>query len=294
MEATRSHLSTRTAWLLISLLLSAEVFAGSPVWQVERDGRRLFLAGSIHLLRYADYPLPAAFDIAYARSDMLVFESDTDAGVEPEFVQSWQQASMLPSGQQLDQLLSTPVRDQLFEWLEQRALNREHLLRLRPATAALTLTLMELKQLGVTPDGVDRHYLRRSRKEQKAVAFLETLQQQIEFMRVLNLEQPDQIILNTLDEIGQIETQFDLMVTSWRGGDIDALDRLLVEPMRQAFPLIHQRILVERNADWMPQIINYMETPETELVIVGSAHLVGAAGLLEKLSRGGYKLKQLE
>src|SRR6187402_591110 len=43
--------------------------AASPVWKVTRaEGGMLYLGGSIHALRKADYPLPAAFDNALAKS----------------------------------------------------------------------------------------------------------------------------------------------------------------------------------------------------------------------------------
>src|SRR5262245_36398242 len=46
----------------------------SSVWSVEKDGHKLHIGGTIHLLREEDYPLPDVFEQAYAESKKLVFE----------------------------------------------------------------------------------------------------------------------------------------------------------------------------------------------------------------------------
>ena len=47
------------------IFITQSVFAASPVWLVESGQNRLFLAGTIHVLRASDYPLPEAFETAY-------------------------------------------------------------------------------------------------------------------------------------------------------------------------------------------------------------------------------------
>jgi hypothetical protein len=238
--------------------------------------------------------LPAAFERAYAQSDLVVLESDISASVKPEFQQRLSQASRLPAEQRLDQLLSPPVWQRLLERLEQHAIDRNALTQLRPSMAAMTLTLVELRQLGVNLGGVDLHFSQRAQADGKTLQFLETLEQQLGFLSALDQENPDEIMLQTLDEITQMETLFDLIITHWRSGQRDDMERLLVTPMRRAFPRIHQQILVERNHAWLPQLVDFLESPGTELVIVGSAHLVGDEGLLNRLAESGYRLTQLE
>lgn len=50
---------------LCLLLISQKASAQSSVWKVEKNGRQIYLGGTIHLLTKADYPLPGEFDLAY-------------------------------------------------------------------------------------------------------------------------------------------------------------------------------------------------------------------------------------
>jgi uncharacterized protein YbaP (TraB family) len=55
------------AWLFVSCASSAPALneSKSSVWEISKDGKTLFLGGSIHLLREQDLPLPFAFDVKF-------------------------------------------------------------------------------------------------------------------------------------------------------------------------------------------------------------------------------------
>ena len=65
-------------------------YAASSVWQVSKGENSVFIGGTIHVLSDADYPLPAAFEHAYSKSPILVFEADMAKMKTPAF-----QAAML-------------------------------------------------------------------------------------------------------------------------------------------------------------------------------------------------------
>ena len=66
--------------LLFSLALFAviAVNAQTSVWKVTGKGTTMYLAGTIHLLRPSDFPLPAQFDSAYAHSATIALETNSD------------------------------------------------------------------------------------------------------------------------------------------------------------------------------------------------------------------------
>ena len=51
---------------------------GSSVWKISKDGKTLFLGGSVHVLREKDFPLPQEFDQAFERADILVLEANVE------------------------------------------------------------------------------------------------------------------------------------------------------------------------------------------------------------------------
>jgi uncharacterized protein YbaP (TraB family) len=56
---------------------------------------------------------------------------------------------------------------------------------------------------------------------------------------------------------------------------------------------MYQRLLVERNKNWMPKIEALFTRRGRALVVVGAAHLVGPDGLLAMLKAKGYTVEQL-
>ncbi len=56
---------------------------------------------------------------------------------------------------------------------------------------------------------------------------------------------------------------------------------------------MYQRLLVERNKNWMPKIEALFTRRGRALVVVGAAHLVGPDGLLAMLRSKGYIVEQL-
>jgi uncharacterized protein YbaP (TraB family) len=61
----------------------------------------------------------------------------------------------------------------------------------------------------------------------------------------------------------------------------------------QSEPQLYQRLLVERNKNWMPKLEALFARRSRALVVVGAAHLVGPDGLLAMLRSKGYKVEQL-
>jgi uncharacterized protein YbaP (TraB family) len=57
-------------------------------------------------------------------------------------------------------------------------------------------------------------------------------------------------------------------------------------------PLMYQRLLVERNRNWMPKIEALFARRGKTLVVVGAAHLLGPDGLIAMLKAKGYTVEQ--
>lgn len=275
-------------------LLSASLQAASPVWKIESGHNSLFIAGTIHILRATDFPLPGALDKAYRQSKRLVFETDIGQTQTADFSRQLMRALTLPPDQTLEQILSSSTLKRLRLQLQQQGMNFDALKHFKPSMIAMSLTLNELKRLGIGETGVDVFYFKRAQQDQKPVSGLETPQQQLAFLALMGEGAEDDMILQTLDEIDQLHSEFPQMIESWKHGDAGKMEKQFVEPMRQQFASIYQQLLVKRNQAWIPQIEDMLKTPPTEMVLVGSAHLLGPDGLLTQLEKAGYKITQLD
>ena len=275
------------------IFITQPVFAASPVWLVESGQNRLFLAGTIHVLRASDYPLPEAFETAYKQSQVLAFETDIGETASPAFQLQLMQAVTLGPEQTLQDFLSPQTYAKLETHFNANKLSIKQFARFKPSMVAMTLTLLELKKLGAGERGVDQDYFDKAQRDNKKAIALETLQQQINFIANMGKGQEDLMIQQTLEDIDSLSIQFPSMVKSWRKGDIKQLEELFVKPMKEEFETLYQELLVQRNLNWLPQIFDYMKTPQTEMVLVGSAHLIGEDGLIKHLKQAGYQVTQL-
>lgn len=157
--------SRRLAWNLFALALLAFTFtaqADSPVWKISRGDHQLYLGGTIHLLGPGDYPLPAAFGIAYDRAAVLVLETDMQAIESPAFQQAMQQALTYPDTTSLRDVLKPETWLLLKERLAEYGVPVESMQRARPGMVVITLSMLELKRLGVAGAGVDAIYAKRA------------------------------------------------------------------------------------------------------------------------------------
>jgi len=159
---------------------------------------------------------------------------------------------------------------------------------------SMTLTLLELDKLGVGSFGVDQFYYNQARRDRKTTLELESAQQQIEFLASMGEGQEDLMIEQTLEDIDTLAEQFSVMIKSWREGDIAQLEALFIEPMKNEFNAVYQQLLVQRNQNWMPQINALLKTADTEMVLVGCAHLIGEDGLVDQLRKAGLRVTQLD
>lgn len=283
----------RALAILIPLLAAAAASADSSVWVAERGGERVFLAGSVHVLRPADYPLPEEFAEAYRQADAVVLETDIERMESPELGRAMLERMRLPEDETLRGLLSAEAYAALQAFTAERGIALERLDHLKPAMVVLTLIGLELERLGVAAEGVDHHFNRRAREDGKPLGALERVEAQLDYLAAMGEGRESAFVLYSLRDLEQTDTLLGELIDAWRDGDLAALRRLYVTEMRVDFPDLYRNLLVRRNREWLPRIEAMFEEPGTELVLVGAAHLVGPEGLLELLERRGYEVSRL-
>ena len=76
----------RVALVLFILFTTSGVWAESSVWVARSSKATVYLAGSFHMLRASDYPLPAEFFRAYDDSRKIIFEVPPGEAESPEYM----------------------------------------------------------------------------------------------------------------------------------------------------------------------------------------------------------------
>ena len=98
-----------------------------------------------------------------------------------------------------------------------------------------------------------------------------------------------------LDDPKQAIQQMQDMHGWWRAGDVAKLDSELRAEMARKTPETYRLLDVERNNAWLPKVEARLKDSKADdtLVVVGSLHLLGDDGLVEKLRAKGYTVERV-
>ncbi|BBB26885.1 TraB/GumN family protein [Amphritea japonica] len=283
----------RVFTLVIVSFITTTANAGSSVWKITSADKTLYLGGTVHMLRQSDYPLPSQFNQAYAEADKLVFETDLAQLQNPGVQQRMQQAVRYADKGGLRQRVSPVLYQRIDKVWQQYGLPGDLLNGLRPSGVIITLTMLNLKQIGVDAQGIDDFFHSRAIRDGKPVGGMETADQQISFLGAMGEGDEERFMAMSLDELEQSGDFIDELIGAWRRGSLVDLDRLMVADMRRDFPEQYRTLLADRNEAWIPQIETMLKDQPVEFVLVGSGHLAGEDGLLRQLKQRGYRIELL-
>lgn len=281
------------AALVLVLLACSAALAASSVWQARKGDRIIYLGGTCHVLRDADYPLPAEYDRAYAAADLVVFETDIGRLGEPEIQQKLLAGAVYADGSTVDRHLSPKVYRELRAYCEKSGIPLELLGTLKPSLLVVTLTMLELKKLGVTSQGVDQHFYDRAKRDGKPIEGLETLEQQLNYILTMADGDEDGFVSQSLRDLRSAGEQFDALAGAWRRGDDASLEALMLADFKARQPKTYERLITERNRSWLARIDAPRKSHRTPFYLVGAGHLVGKDGILAELARKGYTVVRL-
>ena len=288
--------SIRRAYVVfvcLFLLSLSQAKADTSVWSVRSGDNVIYLGGTVHLLRPADYPLPGEFEEAYQASSELYFETDiasmSDLSVQAQMLQQLTYGD----DESLSSILSDEAYAALSAYTATAGLPIAMLNKFKPGLLISTLQILVFQSMGFTPQGVDAFFHTRAVGDGKAEGQLETVQEQIGFIAAMGEGNESEFILLSLKGLAETGDVMEDMIGAWRSGDAEGLSELFVEEMKVEAPALYDTLLLQRNLKGVPQIDSMLQDADTEFVLVGAAHLVGENGLLDLLSQKGYEINQL-
>lgn len=278
---------------VILILIQAWAFAETSVWIAGDGDNAVYLGGTLHLLRSSDYPLPAEFEEAYEKSNMLYLETDVAVMNQPDVQQMMLSKMRYPEGKTLRQVLTREAYNALAAKLDAAGLPASRFDSFKPALAVLTFLALELQRLGISADGVDSYFYYKAARDRKPVGKLETLDDHLNFLATMGEGSESQFIVHSIRDFERMGPLLDQIIRAWRSGNNERLTSLLIAEFRRDYPSLYNNLLVQRNKNWLPKIESLFEQPGTEFVLVGAAHLFGDEGILNQLKQRGYRVRQL-
>lgn len=266
------------------------------LWRLSEGGGTVYLLGSFHLLREADYPLAPEIEMALEDAERVVFEVAPSDMSSPSAARITRELASLGDGARLRELVPPALLGKLEAQLAERGYSLSGMDRFEPWFVNLLLTLGISQSAGYSSQhGLDRHLMARATAGRKETIGLETIEAQMRALKGAPLDEQLATMKSLLDAPDAVRTAFDRLHAAWRSGDIEALDTLSRRKMQQASPESYARVNTERNMKWLPAIRELLARPagEDALVVVGSMHLVGEDGLVHLLQRHGLAAERI-
>ncbi len=246
----------------------------------------------MHYLRESDYPLPEVVDTLYERADRLVMELDLD-DVDPVSLQGeLVSAAMLPPGSTLASVLDAELYTAAERRADELGFALEGLARFEPWLVALTLMDLGMGRHGYRSDrGLEQYLLARAARDGKPVDGLESIEAQVGIFDTLSPEEQQAMLAQTLAELEDADTATAELVAAWRDGELDALGEELLGEFER-YPRLYRLIVADRNESWIGPLLEHLERPGEELVVVGALHFVGPDSVIRLLEARGHEVER--
>ena len=294
MEPMRHRLLAAIVCLaLVSTPAFGQKTGSQFLWKVEGPGgSSAYLLGSLHVLTADFYPLSATINKAFAESRTLVEEVDIDETSDPMVMMAALAKAMLTDGRTLDQVVAPDVYAEVKKRAEKAGLPMMALQRMKPWLVAITLMAPTLQAAGFKPElGIDRHFFDRAKDSGMKRQALETMTYQLDRFDSLSPKLQEELLKTTMEDLDKEVTGVKDMAQAWVFGNVAAMEKMTLDSLQEA-PELYQRLLVERNHNWIPHIEACLTQKSGCFIVVGAAHLVGPDGLPVLLAKKGYKVIQ--
>jgi len=261
---------------------------GPALWEVRDDDTTIYLFGTVHALPEGKPWFDGRIKRAFDASDEMVTE--VDLSDQTATATSMQQAGMLPQGQSLREMMTPENRQQFEAAVVGLGLPVATLDQMEPWLAALTLSLLPLLQQGYKTDsGVEMALSAQAGTKQRDA--LETVAQQIDLFDAMPVEAQLTFLDKTVEAMPDAKSSLDTMVDEWLRGDADGLAKQLNAEIDD--PVLYQRLLTQRNANWAQWIQRRLQQPGTVFIAVGAGHLAGSDSVQRQLAKRGVKVERI-
>lgn len=266
------------------------------LWKVTGPGdSRLYLLGSFHLLKPQDYPLSADVEQAFGASQRVLFELSPEDMQSPQLASRMVQAAVRTDGSELKRDLDAATWQKLQAFATVNKLPLAQMQGMKPWFVGLSISVGQMQKMGLDPAlGLDRHFMERAQATGRSTGGLEDIDTQIGMLDGMSVQEQRQMLSEALDQADKGDEQARMLHDAWRRGDERLLWTKMAAEMRQQYPQLYQRINTGRNDAWVPKLVPYLQAGQGgTLVVVGTLHLLGSDGVVEKLRAKGYKVERV-
>lgn len=275
----------------------AAIEANPALWSISDEDSTVYLFGTVHLLPPQLVWKTPAVEAALNDADWVYLETDAySAEAQAEMAALIPQLGLNEPGVMLSGLISDEAKTDLARYATSLGLPPQALLTqvepLKPWLASLTLALTHIQSQGYDPQsGVESKIVQSA--GDKSFGYFETVEQQLRFFADMPLDVQVSDFEVSVREIVEDPEFLTELVQAWASGDMDEVDQMFNDTMREDSPESFQAIIVDRNIAWTPQIVNVLAGSEDAFIAVGAGHMPGDHGVIALLEAQGLTVTRL-
>lgn len=276
---------------LLAFLVLGNAHAEPAMWSVAGAKNTVYLFGSVHLLPEGGFSIDGKLAGAYRDAEQVCFEVDTSRLDEATTTTITLGRAIDPQGRNLFQLLG-PAADRARTAAAAADIDIAPFAPFEPWFAGLTISVIALKQHGYDVEhGVEQVIEASAGRDGKARCGLETLDDQLGMLDGMPADLQEKLLMQSLEEAGDIDEVIRPLLAAWRAGDERALLQSLDADFA-GYPELAEQLIFARNERWAGQVSDLLEETDDVLLVVGALHLVGDRGLPALLRKRGFQVRR--
>jgi uncharacterized protein YbaP (TraB family) len=273
----------------------APAAAKPALWRIGDEDTTIYLFGTVHVLppdlNWRTKPVEDALNAAKA----VYFETDVNPN-QIQLLEVVKRLGMYGPYEKLSEHLTDEQRKSVADASAKLAVPMLLLDTMKPWMAAMTLSEQMISNAGYDPSsGVERTLLPMATAAGKEIRKLETVEEQLLVFADLPEKVQIDYLVSGIDEIDKEPTLLGDLVSAWSRGDVEKLDKIMIEDDLEDTPEVYQALLVNRNRNWTVKLDALVKNePGVFFVAVGAGHLAGKDSVLGMLTAKGYKVERVE
>jgi len=276
-------------WLVLYALCYHTGWAAEEqgiLWRIDGAATQpSYLLGTIHSDDARITTLPVTIANIFRQADSFSGEIDMDL---PNLMQA-SQATLLPEGESLQQLLDSTLYQQTVQLLAAYGMPELVVQRMKPWAAAATLSLPR-PQTGLF---LDMLLYTQAAAQGKRVYGLETVSEQIGAMESIPRDLQIIMLRDAVAQHDQLDQLIEALINAYLQRDLNTLESISDKAMQQGDARVAQlftsQVVVNRNRRMLERMQPRLDEGNA-FIAVGALHLPGKDGLLTLLRNKGYRV----
>ena len=277
---------------IATLTLAGPAVAAPAIWEVRDDDSAIWLFGSISSVPEGMEWHTQFFDDLLAGANKVVFESDT--GREKSGTIG---AAALAHGLYTDGTLLTDLLDSDTELTLRQAVERTGapfgvIQPMRPWFAASVIYVGTQVAYGFGDPNVADQIQSALPSERRL--FLETIEEALSLMDDIPDDEQLAMLDATLAELDTIPKKTGKLASNWAAGTPENVAKAFLWDASGFSQAFAERVVYPRHRRWVGDIEAMLRSNQENLIIVGTANLIGDQGLIDLLSDAGYSVERVQ